>query len=436
MTDATRQLERKITLSHGVALAVSMVIGSGLLGLPGIALAEGGTHAAALGWLLAVLAVVPLIAIFAALGLRFTSAAGLSKYAEAAGGRWAGYGVSTVMAGSFILGIPALGLIGGAYVQELVGAPGWAAAWFGIAILGAVTLANILGIEVAGKINTASLVALVGVVALIVGLKIAFLGEGLSVLADGVAGQGEFGYLDLWTVCAVLFWAFLGWENLSFGLEEFRSPERTIPAVYWASFGIVAILYLALGFTTVGAMAGGVDVLGAAGLTSLLHETGVGDVLLALMVLVILANANAWVFGASRSLYAAGREGILPTYLGGLSRRNVPAASLVSLFAAYTATILVVQYGDLSLTRLILIVSQNLLVLYAFSIFAYWRTEDRARRWLVSGVALLSWAFLLSGFSWWITYPLALLLVGWARWRRRESRVAAPRARGAPVARS
>ena len=222
-------------------------------------------------------------------------------------------------------------------------------------------------------------------------------------------------------VAALLFWAFIGWESLSFGLEEFHEPERSIPIVYWASFGIVALLYLALGFTSIGADAKGVHIAGASGLTALIRETPVGDVLLPLMILVILANANAWVFGASRGIYAAGREGILPRPLGRLNGRSIPVVSLLTMFAVYVLVILVVQYGDLSLTRLILIVSQNLLVLYAFSIFAYWRTEGGRARWLVAAFAVLSGAFLLSGFNYWILYPAALLALGFLTYRRRTA---------------
>src|ERR671933_687564 len=88
VTAAAPALERRITLAHGVALAVSMVIGSGLLGLPGIALQEGGLHGAAAGWLVAVLSVVAPVAVFSRLGFRFASAAGLSRYAEVAEGPW------------------------------------------------------------------------------------------------------------------------------------------------------------------------------------------------------------------------------------------------------------------------------------------------------------------------------------------------------------
>jgi hypothetical protein len=39
----------------------------------------------------------------------------------------------------------------------------------------------------------------------------------------------------------------------------------------------------------------------------------------------------------------------------------------------------------------------------------------------VAALALISWAFLLSGFSYWIAYPAALLLLGYVTHRRRRA---------------
>jgi len=415
------ELRRTITIWQGTALAVSMVIGSGLLGLPGIALAEGGVDATAVGWLLTALAAVPLIAIFSALGLRFSTAAGLSRYAEAAAGPWARYAVTVVMVGSFPVGIPALAIIGGSYAQRLVDTPEWTVGWLAAGILTLVTAANLVGVRVAGYVNTASVVALVVVVAGTALARTADLGRGLAVTGRAATGGGELDYLAVWTVCALLFWAYLGWENLSFGLEEFREPGRTIPRVYWASFALVVVLYLVLGLTTVGAQDRGLDLTGPSGLVTLVDQTPVGRLLVVVMVLVVLANANAWVFGASRLVFAAGRDGVLPRALGRLSRRDVPAASLLALLAAYLAVIVVATAGDVSVTRLILIVSQNLIVLYAFSILAYWKTTSGPRRAAVAAAAAVCWAFLLSGFSWWISYAMVLLLLGWLRYRRHRA---------------
>ncbi|HEX2049563.1 MAG TPA: APC family permease [Actinomycetota bacterium] len=409
------ELPKTISTSQGVALAVSMVIGSGLLGLPGIALAETGAHATAVAWVATSAAAIPLVAVFARLGVRFASAAGLARYAEEAAGAWAGFGVTAVAAGSLVIGVPALYVIGGSYARRLVGAPPGSVRWFALGLLVVVVVANLAGVRVAGIVNGASVAAVAAVVLVVVVRNAGFVTEGARTAWDGVAGGASLA--DVWRACLLIFWAFLGWENVSFGLEEFRDRAR-IPRVYWLSFVLVVALYVGLGFTTAGALESGRDVQGASGLAALLGDDVLADVLLVVMVLVIAANANAWVFGASRFLYGAGRSGALPAYLGTLSPRGVPVASLVTLLGCYVPMILVTTYWGPSIDTLILIVGQNLTVLYAFSVFAYWKTERGPARWPVTLLSLASCAFLLSGVGWWIVCPLVLLALGYARYRR------------------
>jgi hypothetical protein len=47
-----KDLPKTITTRKGITLAVSMIIGSGLLGLPGMALEMGTVYSAAGGWIL------------------------------------------------------------------------------------------------------------------------------------------------------------------------------------------------------------------------------------------------------------------------------------------------------------------------------------------------------------------------------------------------
>lgn len=406
------ELRRAINVWQGIALAVSMVVGSGLLGLPGLTLQAGGLYAAVAGWILTSAAAVPLIWIFSKLGLRFTSSAGLTLYARKAAGEWAGHAAIAVLIGTFVIGIPALALIGGAYAQHLLGLPPSLTPWIAVAILAATTAVNLLGVRAANWVNAGSLAALMGLVAVVVLLNPGYYVAGLSLIPGVATGATPVHYAELWQVCVLLFWAYLGWENLSFGLEEFHRPQRTIPLVYWGSFGVVLLLYLSLAFTSIGAAASGKAVMGASGLVTLVSGTWAGRFLVAVMVLVIVANANAWVFGASRLVFAAARDGVLPRAMARLSSNNVPWASLLALFVGYSLVIAASRIWGISVSVLIPLVSQNFVVLYAFSILAFWRTERGWSRWAISAAALLMCAFFLSGFSWWAAYPAVLLSLG------------------------
>lgn len=412
------ELKKTITLWRGLALAVSMVIGSGLLGLPGLALEMGSVYSTAGAWLLVSIAVIPLVYIFSALGLRFTSAAGLSRYAQESLGGWGGYAVSAVLCGTYTLGIPVLALIGGEYARTLLGLSQSSVVWLAIAILALSTAGNLMGVRIINIVNSASLIALVGMSAVIVLSNISFLLSGFSVFSETIRGKGNVQYDDLWCISALLFWAFIGWENLSFSLEEFKNPEKSIPDVYWWSFFIVIAIYMGLTITSIGAQIAGIPVKGASGLMGLIGRTPVGLIQMIVLVLVIPANANAWILGASRLYYASGRDHILPAFLSKLSKNGVPLNSLIVSFAVYTVVVLITCFYKIPFSYLVLLVSQNFLVLYVFSIFAYWKTEQGVRRWTITICALLSCVFLLSGFSWWVVYPLTLLIVGYAAYKR------------------
>jgi amino acid transporter len=415
--EVTIQLKKTITVGKGLALAVSTVIGSGLLGLPGLALEIGNVYTAAGGWLLISIMLIPLIYIFTYLGMKFTSSAGLSKYAEVSIGSWGSHAVTAVLCGTFVIGIPALALIGGSYAQTMLGLSANCIFGIAICIILLSTIFNSIGFSVVNIVNIVSMGALVFMTIIIVLSNGSLFLAGLHVFGIVLTGNIQLNHLDLWRTSALLFWAFIGWENLSFNMEEFKNPSRTIPSVYWLSFILVVALYLVLSITSIGAEYTGISAKGASGLTSLVERTRLGTFQIAIMIIVITANACAWIMGASRLYYSSGKMGILPSFLGKLTHKSIPLNSLLLSSAIYSSVILIAFYSKISISSLVLLVSQNFIILYILSIFAYWKTDKRARKWCISLLSLLSCGFLLSGFTWWIVYPVFLMGIGYYRYR-------------------
>jgi amino acid efflux transporter len=60
-----------------------------------------------------------------------------------------------------------------------------------------------------------------------------------------------------------------------------------------------------------------------------------------------------------------------------------------------------------------MLVNQNFLFLYGFILLSYWKTETGWRRWVYSGLSLISLSFLVSGFTWKILYSVALMGLGY-----------------------
>lgn len=415
-------LRKEITVARGITLAVTMVIGSGILGLPGLALEMGSPNEALAGWILISVGMVPMVYIFLDLGVRFSSAAGLSRYAVEAVGDWGGYAVTYLMCGSVLLGMPALAHIGGSYMARLLGAPESMTVPLSLLLVGVTVVSNLLGVRTTSLLNSVSLGALFLLLAIMVFANTGFLWEGSKAAASTFGGQVQLSPGALWKICALLFWVFLGWENLSFGLEEFRDPGKTIPRVYWGSFILVVSLYLLLAIASVGAELSGNSVKGAAGMANLIPGSRSGSrTLLAITVLVMVANTNAWVFSISRMLFAAGREGSLPRMLGNLDRRGIPVNSLLAMLGVFSAVIVLAPFLGLSVSTRILFVSQNFIVLFVLSIVAFWRVNSGWRRWIFSLGGAGASLFLLSGFSFLALFPASLLGLGYfvhARSRR------------------
>ena len=416
-----RKLEKTITLRRGLGLAICMLIGTGILALPGLALDAGSTHEAILGWFLIALIAVPLIQICARLGLKFPSTAGLAGYAEEAVGPWGGYAVSYLVGGSFFFGLPAVALIGSEYMKQLFSLTETGVALFAVLLVTLMFISNLAGMKAVSMINYAALAVLFLLTGLLIVFNLDFLGSGLELAGEVFRGSEKIDLNNVWKVSALLFWAFIGWENLSFSLGEIKEPEKNVPLLYWLSFALVTSIYIVLALISTGASASGVPLEGAAGLSGLVLFTPGGSHLIWLMVIVIAANACSWNFTASRLLYAGGRTGAFPDVFGKLSGKNIPVSSLVGLYVLSILLILGTYVFKIPVSAMMLLVNQNFVFLYAFIIIAYWKTESGWQKWVFSVLALLSLSFLVSGFTWKIIYPVFLIGLGYWRFLGRKN---------------
>ncbi|MFY1110788.1 MAG: APC family permease [Methanosarcinaceae archaeon] len=425
------ELKKTVTLGRGVVLAMLMVIGSGLLGLPGLVADVGTVQEVVYGWLLIILATMPLIQICARLGVKFPYSGGISLYAREAVGEWGGYAVTALVCGSFMLGEPMVALIGGEYLQHLFDLPPSGVYLLAILIVTAMALITIAGVRLVSLFNYAAVVVLLFLIAALTYFNFEFFASGvgfsIEALSKGVSAiaGGDFETLDpynVWKISALLFWAFLGWENMSFGLGELQDPKKNVPRVFWLSFVLTIFIYLMLAVTSIGADASGVPLGGASGLVELVKFTPPGNLLIWLMGIVILANVTCWNFASSRLLYAAGKDKVLPAYLGKLSKHGQPLASILSMYVIFVLVILGTWLFKVPISSLIMLVNQNFLFLYGFILLSFWKIETGWRRWVYSALSLISLSFLVSGFTWKILYSVALTGLGYYGFVRKNRR--------------
>lgn len=416
------RLRRQISLFGGTALAVTMVVGSGIFGLPGLALQVSTPQIAALGWLACALACLPLLAIFAVLGGRYASAAGISRYAEAALGRKAEYAVMALLCGTFPLANSIQAMIASSYALVAFGLDNDAIFPVAIAFTLTAMLFNLSGVRTTTCVNTLSIALVVVTI-----IALAALRPGDLLVGARLWIKPDFSsvtFAPLWEVTTLVFWAFLGWENVSFGLEEFKNPQRTIKRVYFFSFVVVVVLYFLLAATMNGASAADPRVSVTEGMAILVPARW--RMLFSLVtLLIILATANAWMFSATRLFYAAGRNGLLPETFARLDRHGNPRHALLLLTACSVSVLLIMKFCHLRIADLVLLTNQNFVVLYLVCILCFWKIARGMQRWMLTPIALVSCSLLLAGFSYEIFYPLALMALGVACQRMRDKRPAA-----------
>ncbi|MEX3980538.1 APC family permease [Paraburkholderia sp. EG287A] len=413
------QLRRRISPFGGTALAVGMVVGSGVFGLPGLALQLSSPQIAAFGWLACAIACLPLLCVFAILGTRYACAAGIARYAEAALGRRAEYAVTVVLCGTFPLTVPAQSMIGASYALVAFGLGQENLIPASAFILFVAVAFNLCGARTTSFINMITLALIVTAVIALGTVRHSSLYSGVLLWTHPDWTGATLS--QVWKVSALIFWAFVGWENVSFSLEEFRDPQRTIKRVYFSSFVVVVVLYFLLAATINGASGEdtGVNVTeGIANLVPLRWRALFSFVTL----IVIQATANAWVFAASRLFYAAGRNHLLPGIFANLNARGNPRNAVLLVAASFSIVLATVTFFHVSVADLVLVANQNFLVLYLVCIYACWKVESGLQRWFLTPLALLSCGFLLSGFSYKIIYPIFLLGVGMLCQRSRDER--------------
>ena len=333
--DAT--LRKEIGLRHAVALYVSSVLGSGVLVLPGLTARIAGP-ASLVAWALLAIASYPFAYTFASLSARSPQSGGVYAFAREA----FGLPVATVSGWLFVLwyvtGAPAVMLIAASYVSYAFPLDRTGVFLVAGAVLLAAYAVNRLGIRMSNRVQVAATAAIV----LLLVCAVAF--SAGAVRRDAFSPFLPHGALAVGTAAALIFWSFLGYENVSNVAEEFRDPldfKRSIGL----SVVLVGGLYLAVAFVTVGTgayAAGGSVAPFAAIFSNVVGQFGaVGTA--ALAVFIIFSTANAYTAGMSRVVLAVARDGGFPRGLDRLDpRTGVPDRALALLFG--TALVVLAGY--------------------------------------------------------------------------------------------
>ncbi|MFE4857920.1 APC family permease [Streptomyces sp. NPDC056670] len=412
-------LQKSLGGAVGTFLALSTILGSGMMILPGTSYQQLG-RSAWMPWAIAAVSVIPLLYCYAWLGRRYPSASGVSHYSEVAFGRPTGRSAGLLATLALVAGIPATAITGGRYVAEFSGVA--SLAWlFPVAVLAAATVIGCLGTNVSGKVQVALVLALF---VLVTCTALVALGvHGVRAPSVEVPPLGELG-----SVLTAVYVAFTGWETVAFTFEEHKRPDA-IPRIFAASYVIVVALYGLVLLGLFSAVDPGDKALDQAPLLRL-AERSLGDlgrpVTLALVVAAITANVCASVLALSRLVFGMARSGYLPGALSRVRERDGnPVTAVLAVGAALTLIAVLGATGVMSFQLLFVLSGGIYFVLYGLGAASYTKLAGQGPPRLIAALCAVTVVAVtvLAGPPMWLCWALfAVVLLVTAVLARRASR--------------
>jgi APA family basic amino acid/polyamine antiporter len=246
----------------------------------------------------------------------------------------------------------------------------------------------------------------------------------------GSAGT-VYGIYGVLAAASVITFAYIGFDLIATAAEDTHEPRRSIPKAMLISLGLVTLLYLAMAavlvglrpFEELGSGAPVSDALAAVGVGWAADVVNFGGLLAFTTVIMVVLIAQ------SRVLFAMGRDGLLPSWLGQVSPA-FQAPSLAAATAGLAATALALYPSVGSLEQLLVIGSLAAFFSCSVGVIVLRRRQpDLERGFRVAGAPLVpalgalatAWLGLnLTTVTWrnfaiWTAIGLALY-VGYGRW--------------------
>jgi APA family basic amino acid/polyamine antiporter len=296
------RLRRELGLFETSIYGIGVILGAGIYAIIG----EGAGLAGNAVWLSFIIAAI--VASFtglsyAELSSMYPKTAAEYNYTRNAFRReWLAFLVGFIMivAGLFFSATVSIGFAG--YFSALFGTP---LIFTAIGLIAALSLVNFIGIKQSSRINIIStLIEFSGLLIIIV-IGLPYIGGAVNYFASPLGMSGIVG------AAALLFFAFIGFENVANISEEARNATKIIPRALILSLIISTILYILVAISAVSVM--GWETLSASGapLADVAVVAAGPSMQLVLSVIALFATANTvliMLIVTSRMIYGIARE--------------------------------------------------------------------------------------------------------------------------------
>ncbi len=235
--------------------------------------------------------------------------------------------VAWVMVFVGIVSAAAVSLGFAGYFSVLFGSPVILVA-VGLVLL--LSLVSLIGIKESARFNVlATLIEMGGLVIIVlIGIQLA----GSQGISSDIFTLPETGFAGIMAAVGLIFFAYIGFENMANMAEEVKNPKKTIPKALIISITVTTILYILVSIFAVSSVGWETLSESKAPLAEV-AQRGLGQNGVVLMsVIALFATANTVLIiliVVSRILYGLSCQGVLPKLCSRINNRGTPHFSIL-----------------------------------------------------------------------------------------------------------
>lgn len=391
----------------GTAYAIGSIIGSGILFLPSLTAAKAG-DSAIIAWAIGTLICLPILHIFREMLSLIPKVDTVDGFVHAAFGENFRFAMPYLFLSTVALGMPAAALIAGKYMAVLFSTSYTALAVATIIILAGL-VCNLYAVTFSSNLNKI-------LVMMFILLSLALLFSVLNKAAlNNMSFNFEYKVSKIAPTIVLTFWAFAGFENLTFISKQFRGGALGFYYSCVTALVICGSLYLLLTLSILIAQQDTTSFDYSIGLLSLLNNTKTGGALSIIVpcfaFFAVLVNQISWTKGISSMIARNALNGAFPRQLASNQSSDVPTLSTI-VFSCILLISVIIQYNSGVAQQLAIeTVSTNFIIIYIISLSAYFKLSKSWKMKLYALCILVALVLSLSFNLVHLIYPTLVLTI-------------------------
>jgi amino acid efflux transporter len=400
-------------------LAIGSVAGSGILFLPSVTYRVAGPDALVV-WGGAAALCIPLLLVFGDMVRRVPDGSGIEGFVARGLGADVASCVPALILATYYPGLAAASLVAGGYLEKAIGGGREVRLAGALTVIAVTTFSNLVGARAGARIQAAVTWTLLGAALVLVLLTVPDARGGYDAVAPDLGAVGP-----VLAGIVVAFWAYAGFENMTFIAGEMRNPRRDYliaTLVALVAYGTLATLLTA----NLAAIVPRERVDELSGVAQLAHHVpfprlGVA-VITALALALVQANTASWLWGTSRLVFASARAGRLPGWFATLDARGIPRRAVLALALPGTALMCVTWFLPGLVLPFVVGASAIFMFLYLLALVSYIGVQHALGRRIGAALLAVAMGGILVTRGWYLVYPLAVAsaTVGVSLLRRRS----------------